>query len=106
MVGIVIFNDNSAMHNNYNVNIQSLSVVATALLSIFIFYVNNRTNLIKSLGELIYKILWWACLGLFVCLLLAIEIILLASGGGVFNTPLYLAALAFGLFLAQYVINQ
>jgi hypothetical protein len=104
-VGIV-FTDNSSMHNNYNINIQSLSVLALALLSIGIFFENNKTKFVGFWGQWFYKYLGQVCLVLFGALLFSIEIILLASRGGIFNTPLCMAALAIGLYLTNRVINQ
>jgi hypothetical protein len=117
ITGILLFSENSVVQigNGVHINTQSLSILTLALLSICIFYYSNKTKLTEYLGELFYNWIFYGGLVAFIFLLFITETILIFGGSVIlntppytviFNTPLYMGALAVGLFLTSGVINQ
>jgi len=101
VIGICFGNLNpNQFCDDSGINTLTPSVLALALLSLGLFWENTKTIFEGCLGQLLNFIFKWICLGGFLSLLIFIGSIIILSGGGFFNIPFSMSALAIGLFLA------
>jgi hypothetical protein len=100
LVGIIL-NTNIQPTEVSLINVQSLSVLAMALLSIGLFYRSHAQKIEAGHGGPFLKMIGWSCIAFFVILLLIIYIF---SKGA--TTIPYIAALAVGLFFGTRVMNM
>ena len=101
MIGIVI----TTNLQNFTISLdsaRSLSILGLALLSIGLFYRNHATKIEKMCGGKVLGIIGWLCLIFFV-LTIAIA---LGMTKFTYTLPIFMALLAIGLFLGNYVMNQ
>jgi len=104
VIGIIFLN--LVPGKNLQITLQAMAIIFLAILSVGLFFENNKTNIASFYRKPLLEYAGLFLLFIFGLGLIAIEIISWISGGGFYFVPLFMAALAIGLFLANRAINQ
>jgi hypothetical protein len=105
IVGLVLFDLDSFSSSNLLVKVQSGSIVFLALLSVGLWFLNNSEKMV-----IFYKSELVGYIGIVLLIIaginfVAVEYVSFMGGLGIFWIPIFMAALALGLFCANRAIN-
>ena len=106
LTGLIVFDYNSLISDNILIKVQSGSIVFLALLSVTLFFENNKIKLAKFL-----KIPWVGkfgqlCFVIFILGVISTEVMYIFGSGGFYWPPVFMAALAIGLFFANQAFSR
>jgi hypothetical protein len=106
IVGILYVEWGSFFSSDINVKLLANSILYLALLSIALFYINNKAKLIVFTHAPWVGNLGGILLIGFIVGFIGIEGISLTAGNGIYLVPIFMASLAFGLFYAGQALNR
>ena len=104
VAGLVIFEWGSLNSTNVVIKLQSSSTIYLALLSVALFYENKKIELARFFNTPWVGNYGIVALAVVALGFLAVESISLLVGNGIYIPPLFMAALAIGLFYAGRAI--
>jgi hypothetical protein len=106
-VGIIVLLDIYAQKSgNFQLQLQTSSIVFLMLLSLGLFYVNNKKPFAEFYKNSTFEYLGYVMLLVAVLGLVGLEIASLYFGNVVYYPPIGIAFFAIGLYLSNLAINQ